>query len=275
MLPQHSKKIKSLVGTFVANPIYNQLNADKVARHSLNYKFISADKCLVNTNFIAYQNIEIGHFGFIQQSILSGSNVKMYIPKALPIMDGATQKDFRTIVDHNVVNSTMNLTSEYWENPLLPPDRYIQASENIAFNGGYLFDYGIGGTKRKDFVNNAFFLYTSRKVYPYGIDSKITVNAGSKYNAVCFRVYTDVQKFNVGGIINQNSFEYEGGLYVYTDFNNSGYFEITIPDKYIGRLINVLEKSTNVDVLSETSNSKILVKVNSAVPLYGYVILKI
>ena len=45
-------KIKALVGTFAANPIYNQLGADKVARHSINYKFSSAAKCFVNTNFI-------------------------------------------------------------------------------------------------------------------------------------------------------------------------------------------------------------------------------
>lgn len=268
-------RIKSLVGTFSANPRYNQLGAEKVVRHSLNYKFTSADKCFVNTNFIAYQDINIDYFGFMQQSVLSGGGVKMYIPKTLPIMDGATQKDFRTITDYNSLDNVLNITPEYWENPLLPPDRYIQKSNVITFNGGFLFDYGVGGEKRKDSVNNAFFLNTTRKVYPHGIDSKISVPGGSKYASVCFRIYSDANSFNTNGIINKNIFEYEGSLYCYADFNGAGYHEVSIPDKFIGRTIQVFEKSTNVEVLSETANSNILVSVGASTPLYGYLVFKI
>lgn len=269
------EKIKAKVGTFIDNPVYNDLGADKVVRHSINYKFTSADKCFVNTNFIAYQDINLSYFGFTQQSVLSGSDIKMYIPKTLPIIDGDESKDFRTIVSHNSVNGSVRITSEYWENPYFPPDRYIQSSENIVFNGGYMFDYGVGGNKRKDFINNAFYFYTTRKIYPYGIDSKISVSGGTSYSAVCFRIYTDKDKFNKNGIINQNCFEYEGYLYIYADFNASGFFELSVPDKYIGKVINVLEASENVKVLSETANSSVLVKVDSSEPMYGYAVIKV
>lgn len=267
-------KIKAKVGTYSSNPIYNELGADKVSRHSINYKFTSADKCFVGTNFIAYQDINMGYFGFTQQSVLSGQ-IKMYIPKALPIMSGEVKNDFRSIVDYNNVAADMRFTSEYWENPVLPPDRWIQASDNIAFNAGYLFDYGVGGDKRKDAVNNTFFLYVSRKIYPYGIDSKLTVKAGDVYDAVCFRIYSDINKFNKDGIINTNVFEYEGKLYIHADFNKAGFYDIDIPDKYIGKVVQVFENSDNVKLMTKISNSKLLIKVESSDPMYGYIVMQI
>lgn len=267
-------KIKEKVGTFKENPKYNELGADKVVRHSINYRFFSADKCFVATDFIAYQDIDLNYFGFIQQGPLWGS-IKMYIPKTLPIMDGDESKDFRTIVDYNAVNNQMRITSEYWENQLLPPDRYIQSSQHIAFNSGYLFDYGVGGTKRKDCINNAFYLYTSRKIYPYGIDDKIDVSGGTSYSAVGFRIYTDIEKFNKNGIINSNVFEYEGGLYLYLDFNAEGLFEVPIPSQYIGKKVEILEISDNVELLSKISNTTIMLKVGNNTPMYGYAVLKV
>lgn len=270
------EKLQENVGFNVANPNPNSFTtADKTARHSIVYTFDKASDCKVSTNFTAYQNLTISYFGFMQQGPLVGSNVKMYIPKALPVMDGATEKDFRTIVQHNTVGATMNLTSEYWENPLLPPDRYIQSSENVVFNGGFLFDYGVGGNSRKDLVNNAFFLYTSRKVYPHGIDDKIVVTAGTNYSSVCFRIYSDVANFNQSGLINQNGFEYENKYYLYTDFNIEGYYDIDIDDKFVGKQITVLEKSSNVTLLSDIANSKILISVSDATPMYGYLVIQV
>ena len=154
------------MGTFSANPTYNDLGQDKNTRFSLVYKFTTGGQCMIATNFIAYQNIDIGYFGFIQQGVLDGSNVNLYIPKTLPIMDGSTEKDFRTIADHNTVTTSMFLTSEYWENPLLPPDRWLQFSENVGLFIGYMFDYGVGGVNRKDMVNNPIWIFTTRKNVP-------------------------------------------------------------------------------------------------------------
>ena len=52
-------------------------------------------------------------------------------------------------------------------------------------------------------------------------------------------------------------------------------FEIDIPDKFIGRTLNIFEKSNNVNVMSKTSNAKILIDVSSSNPMYGYVVMKI
>lgn len=266
------EKIKAGVGTFTSNPNPNSFTtADKVTRHSITYGFNNAAEWRIATNFVAYQDINITYFGFTQMGVISGTNRKMYIPKALPIGG----KDFRQIADWSSLSSTLYLTSEYWENPNLPPDRWLEFSDSIGVHSGYLFDFGVGGNNRKDFVNKAFFLNTSLKCYPYGIDNKITVNGGDVFSAVVWRSYLDRSKINTGGIIATNVVEYDGKCYVYGDFNAAGTYEISIPGDYMGKEIVVFEKSDNVNVLSKLANGNILARVQSATPMYGYLVLKI
>lgn len=269
-------EIKRRVGTFTANPIFTKLaNVNSAARHSTTYSFNNAGSWRIAVDYTAIQNIVLDYFGFTQMAVLPGDNIKLYIPKALPISNGEETIDFRTIAPHNNVPATMNLTSEYWENPQLPPDRWLEYSENIGVASGYLFDYGVGGENRKDNINNAFFLYTSRKVYPHGIDSKISLQGGESKSAVVFRSYMDVSVIDKNGIILANTVEYNGALYLYADFNAAGMYNIEIPADYCGKKIDLFEKSSNVDLISSMSSGCILVKVTSSNPMYGYLVAKI
>lgn len=269
------EKIQEAVGTFTDNPMPNSfVDADKVVRHSIVYEYDSAFEIKINTSFIAYQNIDLNYFGFTQQGPLEG-NIRMYIPKVLPISNGQEEIDFRTIVPYNSVPSTMNIYDTYWEKPLLPPDRWIQISPNVAISCGYLFDFGVGGNNRKDMIANAFYLYTSRKCYPHGIDWKIDVNAGDVFSAVTWRIYRDVAGIDTNGIIDVNCFEYNDNLYVYADFNQPGVYSIKIPGKYVGKQIQVFEKSDNVELLMPIGNVSTLVRVTQNTPMYGYLVAKI
>lgn len=271
------QKIIDAVGTFSANPVYNNLGADNIIRHSIVYKFTDAMTCFVETNYIIYQAIAFDYMAFTQQNLLVGSTIKMYIPKALPISDGVRTYDFRTIEDWSTnPASQLDLTSAYWENPLLPPDRYVQTGQYVAFSCGYLFDRGIGGIKRKDMINNAFFLYNNtRKIYPHGVDSKVTVSANQSFSAVCFRKYLDLATVRTGNKIANTAFEYEGSYYIYADYYGTLLDEISIPDKFVGKTITVFEKSSNVTLLGEVATSKLLVNVATASPMYGYLVVKI
>lgn len=269
-------EIKRLAGTFTANPVFTELgNVHSTARHSTTYSFKDAGSWNIAVDYTAIQDIVLDYFGFTQMAVLPGNDIKLYIPKALPISNGEETIDFRTIAPHNNVPATMNLTSEYWENPQLPPDRWLEYSENIGVASGYLFDYGVGGVYRKDNINNAFFLYTSRKVYPHGIDSKISLQAGESKSAVVFRSYKDVAVIDKNGIILANTVEYNGALYLYVDFNAAGMYNIEIPAEYCGKKIDLFEKSSNVDLISSMSSGRILVKVSSSNPMYGYLVAKI
>ena len=137
-------KIQTKVGTFTANPIFSKLGAELVARHSIVYTFISADKWMTNVTFTAYEKLNLKYFGFTQQGILSGNTIKLYIPKTLPISNGTGTLDYRTIANHSSnFASDINVTTEYWENPVLPPDRWLEYSEKIGVASGYVFDWGV------------------------------------------------------------------------------------------------------------------------------------
>ena len=262
--------IKNNAGTYTSTPNPNDVIAENVARFTIVYQFEGAGEWRIISNFTAYQDLELDYYGFTQQSPLDGY-ISMYIPKTLPI-EGI---DFRTIVPYTTGVTTKNLTSEYWENPMLPPDRWIQIGQSFALHSGYLFDYGVGGIKRKDLINNAFFLYDSRKIYPHGIDNKLSIKSGDNYSAVVWRSYLPTKDINNNGIIAINVFEFEGACYIYADFNLPGIYEIKIPNEYIGKVVDVFEKSDNITLLTEIASTTILVKMEQSLSGYGYLVAKL
>ena len=269
------QKIQEKVGTFTDNPDLPSLGADKVARHSLVYTFVGADLWFINKTLTFYQDVNMTSDDetlFVMSQIISGSSIKMYIPKALAI--GST--DFRTIASFGSVSSEITIPTGKWEDANLPPDRFLQYSSAIGHETGYLFDYGIGGSNRKDCISNAFRITTARKVYPMGIDgSNVSHNAGDSYSAVSFRKYFLPTSINQNGVICNAVFEYDNKLYIYADYNAAGIYEIDIPAKFLGKKVEVFEKRENVKLLTTVSASKLLVKVDEDDVMYGYLVAQI
>ena len=154
-------------------------------------------------------------------------------------------------------------------------NEWIQVNEDVALHSGYLFDYGIGGEKRKNCINNTFTLFNSRKIYPFGIDNKLTIKAGDSYSAVVWRRYIPRKRFNKNGIIASNVFVHNNKCYVYVDFNATGIYEVDIPESHIGKTFDVFEKSDNVELLTPISTKRILIKVSNSTPMYGYFVAKL
>ena len=274
--------LKANAGSYTGHPDYSELpGVDYCVKLSISYIFTDAAHCFVAQSVSYLQEQKLDYFGFMQKASLRDSaNTRLYIPKALPVMNG-DDLDFRTnpVYNSTTITQTVDITSEYWENPNLPPDRFIVNDDRIAFSGGYLFDYGVGGNRRKDMLGNAFFLYhNSRKIYPHGIDKDgvgETQARGSNYSSVCFRNYFPLGEFNQGGKLLVNSFEYDGKFYIYADFNAVGAYEISIPEKFIGGAVEVFEHSANVSLLTQIASNTILVNVETASPMYGYLVAKI
>ena len=275
-------RLKVYAGTFTGHPDYSELSGvEYCVKLSISYIYTDAAHCFIAQSLSYLQNQKFSYFGFTQKAPLKGaSNTRLYIPKALPVQN-ADNLDFRTnpIYNSNTLTASVYLTSEYWENPNLPPDRFILNDGNIVFCGGYMFDYGVGGNKRKDNIGTAFYLYSgSRKVYPHGVDSGGTSqnqDAGNSYSAMVFRIYKPISTFNQNGVLSEMCFELNGEYYLYLDFNAVGLYTIEIPEKYIGKAIQTFEKSENVKLLTEITSNKIVVNVNSANPMYGYFVGKI
>lgn len=275
---------------YTSNPFFQDLkNLQYVANHSIIYRFLNAATCLVFTDFYNYKKINLSYFGFIQSGVMpniQGGNIYMYVPKVLPFEDGKTY-DFRTIERWNAEdapNGTKLINTSFFENPNLPPDRAIEFTGTsnidrmIGFHHGFVFDRGIGGNKRKDNIRNCWFFPKTRKSYIYGIDSLLNIDDGNydskNKSSVCFRQYCDCTK-NPDGRINNSSFEIDGKLYLYLDYNKEIVDFVTLDDKWKGKLITILEKSDNICVLNETVTTGIKIRVSNNAPMYGYCVILI
>jgi hypothetical protein len=212
-----------------------------------------------------------------------GGGLHYYLPKALPLtIDGVTF-DYRTPKTFDYSKSLQWIGAETWENPLLPPDRGIEFVTNpsnqriIGLHHGYIFDQGIGGEIRKDYLNQAWWINDTGAVYNGALQGvKVGYNQtyGNKYRFVCFRKYDDVSELP-NGMVSNSQFEANGNYYIYVDFNAAGTYHISVPQKYYGKKITVFEKSSNVILAAETAANDLEIKVNSNNPMYGYLVAEI
>ena len=270
--------LRQNVGTFSGNPTPEDFaaGADKMLRLNVQYTFNSAAECCVTTNIIFFQAVNLNYFGFSQANPMDDTNLKVYIPKAKSLNNGADSIDFRTIVSATGYNG--NIMTNDWENPLLPPDRFMQFNDVGAFWMGYLFDYGVGGNNRASALNNiAYYISTTgAKMYPYGVQGDGSAeNTLSKYSAVCFRKFIDRAKVNVNGIISAFTIEYGGAVYVYADFNAAGMYDIELPESCFGKAVEVFEKRDNVELLNNVATDRLTINVASDSVMYGYLVAKI
>ena len=268
------EKLRLGVGTYTDNPNPASFTAaDRCTRLTNTYFFHSAEQWFVATTLSAFQNIDFVSFGFTQQGALSSSS--LYIPKTLPVSIGESTIDFRTCPAYPAHSDTVYITSETSETPNLPPDRWLAFNTDIAIHSGLMYDFGVGGARRKDVVDKYFYLPSTLKIYPRGIDNKISIAAGDSYSAVAWRTYLDRSTVMANGVISVNKFVYANCLYIYADFYQAGIYEIEIPEDFVGKTVDVFEKRDNVTLLNPISGRKVLIKVDSASPMYGYFVAKI
>ncbi|MBR5236243.1 MAG: hypothetical protein IKW06_02565 [Clostridia bacterium] len=164
-----------------------------------------------------------------------------YIPKTLPFESGGYQYDCRKPHDYAVQPfPDLNLTPEYWENPLMPPDRVVDYfkdlnNDNVAgFAGGYLPVYDGVGEVRKDNLRYSNMVVETNKAYPIFANLEFMKHT----HGVGYRKYFDCRKNNSS----LYTIDYDGATYYYIDFFAKD--SLTIDVK--GKQFCVVEKSENI-----------------------------
>jgi hypothetical protein len=232
-----------------------------------------------------YQQINLGYMGFMQAGTpptTTYPKLKLYMPKILPISDGVKTWDFRNIETYDVsANQIAAVTSTYWEKPLSPPERAIEylcdvdGNKKIGFALGYDITKGIGKI-RKDVVRDAWFFYTSRKMYPRGIDDKLNpVLANNWYTCVGYRIFFNAENADMGSASSFYYYELGKDVIVVLDYHTQVVCDnLKLPAEYAGMTINVVEKSDNITVHSDTvMQDGIIVSVGAGA--YGFCVLKL
>jgi hypothetical protein len=247
-----------------------------------------ANGAMVTTQeFEALQPIDIGYYGYIQMNALTNlpayPNTKLYYPKTLPQTIGSRVWDLRELEDFNAANantSELIFPPNKWEYTNNAPSRWIEFladSSNvrkIGFAGGYVSDIGIGATRSSN-LDSAGFIFTSRKIYPFGIDTGLDpLPTNTVYAAQAFRQYfdaTDTSFQNATSITTNKAGNY---TYFYMDYHTT-----TASDTiFVGygnnsKAITIVEKSANVELLTNTvaNNS---VQVSMTTGTNGFIVIK-
>lgn len=244
---------------------------------------------VLTQDFKTYQEIVLGYHGYLQNSAMVNAagypNTKMCIPKTLPQVVGARTWDFRTLEDFNAANAPTGSIAfpkgSTWESLDNAPSRWIQFLADagnvlkIGFAGGFTTDRGVGKI-RGSLLNDAGFLFTTRKMYPYGIASNLNpFLANNLYSAVFFRQYFDAENPDFKNATSVTSHKVGNDTFYYIDYHtNTNLDVLPMPIELIGKQITIIEKSANMTLLNDiVAQEGISLKMPTGAN--GYLVIKI
>ncbi len=262
-------------GGYTTQPDFT--NGDAIVSIRNNYKVTEKCCTVIDWSFIIRKDCTFNYFGATQSEYSQPSwvtSISRLYPNSLPINDGAVTWDFRTPrnVSANVFADTMNLTSEYWENSNMPVYRSVDGFDgvvNVNFNIGFIPI--MSQADRNIQINNAWFLYTSKKQYPYAIDNKIgnVLPANTYRSGTAFRGWSERSESRYNEFIVERNKE----SYIFLDYISSVLDSYSIPEKYVGKDIEIYDKSSNVTVLTDVIFDKIDINVGENDPQFGRVVI--
>lgn len=259
-------------GGYLTQPVFTNGNAIISVTNVFNIQ-PKGTIALVNTWSVEKQ-LYFDMFGISQNGYSTPSwatTCRRYFPKTLPITNNGNTFDFRLKPEFKtpVITDVINITSEYWESGK-PVNRVIDLLEsstlNINFNLGYL---PLGGN-RLDLVTNAWLMTSSKKLYPRYIDGKIgtanVVPIGTIKQGVAFRGWSKPNGIRTNDFLVENG----GKHYLYLDYHSTGTDTIELPSCLIGKEVSVIDKSSNVELITSIVTGNVKVKIAPGTPMYGY-----
>jgi len=281
--------IREYVGN-VAEPTYDRSQVATVARVVITYKFSDNGSCTIFSSFKPTKAISLSYVGFTQAMavlIPSGGTICEYVPKTVPFVAGSTTYDLKSIRDITALADSLELVKSTWESPLSPPDRFIQFAKNsdgitkannYGFTLGYCPEIGVGiPSIRKDLIDSAMNLFTTQKQYPKGISTNSTsyasntIPANTNFDMVAFRC--PINYNNDTDATNISWYYANNVIYLMLDYHKNIDKSLKLPDKFIGKKVEVVEKSSGFTLNSSfVSYDGINIKVIGS---YGCATLKI
>ncbi|AHG22997.1 hypothetical protein Z042_23200 [Chania multitudinisentens RB-25] len=253
-------------------------DGDAAIHVSISYAFDRDAHCTIYTDFLTLKDgVPLQDIMFLQAVRGSANDgaVKYYIPKALPFTQFGLNFDFANIGSSSTVGWTdrVNLTPARCEPTGILADRLIQLSDRFGFAMGYL---PVGSTslsvRRTNATVKAMQISNNgTKVYLSAIDNGTrALAAGQYYSTVGYRNLL----INSSARTAHYAVRTNGADYLYVDWHAHGIDRVPVPPDYAGRSFEIVEKSDNVAVLSESLTNTIVVNVSDS-KSYGYLILRI
>lgn len=206
--------------------------------------------------------------------------VYRYIPKTDKFIVGGTEYDFTnpTEVSKGDVPD-ITLSSVYWENENMAPDREVSymrdndGNDAVAFADGFIPIYDAAPDVRNEKVNAWGFLYPTKKHYPFYVTAKAFEKTGTKgqnIKGVGYKKYENMTN-DLSALGTAYTIPYENDMYIFIDYHKTGTDEIAIPQKLLNKTLELVEKTENI--FYTTDGSTLTVSVNG--DNYGFIVLKV
>ncbi len=238
-------------------------------------------KILEDINFNYYGGLQYQFNKFLKFK----SGVHRYIPKSKEFTLNFESEDITLDFTEPVNMSTLTypsavsylMASDAWdENADSMPDRqveyaYDETNDNIAvsFSSGFLPIYDAEPSVRKTKTSAATYVYTSKKTYPYFVDSLAFSETGTTnqiIKGVAYKKYNSADQKD----ISYYTIPYEGKTYVYVDCHEIAERDIKLSNVLRpGANFTEIEKSDNVAYTVEND----VLNVEMTEGTYGYLAL--
>lgn len=247
-----------------------QYDGTSCASVSLDHRFDTEGGYAATLDFLALTDIPSFQDIMFGQSLRFGANSFFYVPKTLPFTQGATNYNLTNLSQVTFTNIA-DFDSAKTEATGILADRIIQhdATHTVGFALGMLPILDASTDKRRlNAEGKALRISTAMKSYLYVVDGKTSLVAGEYFAAVIYRKHFPVLTRTA-----QYAVRSKRGDHLYLDWHTAVTERIDLPPDYCDRDFTVVEKSSNVEIQSDTASSNIAVKVDNS-KNYGYAILK-
>lgn len=273
-----SSIVEWLITQVGLSPTPNDYTGTSDLSVSISYVFDTNGNCTIYTDFLALNAVAaFQDIMFVQcQKFMTGfGNIRYYIPNSLPLTHESISYDFRTLQDMTsfTASSRINFTHDKCEAGKQLCDRVLQLNDNVGMAVGYLpvLD-AASDIRRTNASNKALQISEISKIYMSCIDGlQTSLAAGDYFSAVAYRNFFK----RTSARTSCYAVRHTSGTYLYMDWHSATTDRVPIPVDLVGKAFTVVEKSSNVNVLSGSNLTNSLVVQVTAAASYGYLIIKV
>lgn len=272
-------KKSDIVEWLITNAGQDHANYNAVPAYtvSFGYTFDHECGCTIYFGGVGRKTVDLVDQMITQSIQLAQGNgvVYNYIPKAAEFTEGGFTYNFSQLENLYAKNPSvpLYLTAMRQEAGTNPIDRVVMLNDQVGYATGYLPILDAAPDVRPTNASRKYLEIRngSLKLYPRLIDSaSITqINEGDAFAAIAYRKYFKRSTDRTCKYVVRS----ECGDYLYLDWHAAKTDEIELPVDLIGREFEVIEKSSNVTLLSKFASNSILVKID-ATKNYGYLVIK-
>lgn len=244
---------------------YQYYNADSAILYSQSYTFDKECGCIIYSSIVALKSVPFVDYMATQAVPLNSGNgsVLYYVPKS-------TNFSGLVNITSNPPSANVFFDASNLESNASPVDRLIMLNNSAGFAVGYLPILSASPDVRGAISQYGEIRVSTNKWYPkVTYSSGTTLNSGDHFEVIAYRKpFLKSAERTASYAVRSTR-----GDYLYLNWHTAKRDVIELPDDLVGREFDVVEKSSNITLLSAFATNSIVCDVGSSLS-GGYLTLK-